>query len=800
MHSAVPVSTDHSNLSPKQALFDRVHKILSYYIKCLQRESGDGVRTNWAERGRRWIPVAFDWSTSRRREIELDSATLPLDWTTGSRLVYGYPLIVMESAKTPLNLLPLFLQPVEVRSKGSRTTVNLDTSEPCYLNREVLLALAQEPERQRALRKALSDSELGSVESSDLETLLASLCDFEVIEPSSLDLHATDIESTKPGLYHHSGIYRLSQTQYTTGLQQELAALQANVSAFEETALAALLDVPGAPINRDESFIQALPLDRQQRATCEQAWRNRLTVVTGPPGTGKTQIIVGLLIDALLRDRRVLFASKNQRAVANVESRFDTLVGPHALIRAGHRAGAEDLRQAFLSLLTDLLSAPSQQPTVSIHTLRRDYRTACRRRGRLVERLQAIANGAKPPNATLLSRALAMTENAVVSAGLHLLTEMVSRRNAQLPGRSRQILNRYRASLERLLGNRDRKVSAQLRQNLASQFKDLSSVFPLWSVTNLSASSSLPLNAGMFDLVIIDEASQSDIASALPLLYRAKRALIIGDNQQLRHIADLPSDVEHHLMHRYQLFGGNEALGYVDNSLFDLALAAPGAEVARLNNNYRSHAELIGFSNAQWYRDALVPMACYKHFTSDSERPPWQWVDTQSRSIRSAAGGVTVPVEQQAVRHILQALYDDGFSGSVGIVTPFREQSAALTRQAHRFPAAWRDARQLKVSTAHGFQGDERDLMIVSLCLAKDLHEGARTFLIRTDNLLNVAVTRARAHTILIGDRQACLVSNIGHYQKLAEFFDEQSTAPTGECYQQGPTKRYSLAPFVVSD
>ena len=67
----------------------------------------------------------------------------------------------------------------------------------------------------------------------------------------------------------------------------------------------------------------------------------------------------------------------------------------------------------------------------------------------------------------------------------------------------------------------------------------MSHLFPCWAVTSLAARGRVPFTAGHFDLVVIDEASQCDIASALPLLFRAKRSVIIGDPQQLRHITAL---------------------------------------------------------------------------------------------------------------------------------------------------------------------------------------------------------------------------------------------------------------------
>ncbi|MCX8024466.1 MAG: AAA domain-containing protein, partial [Thermanaerothrix sp.] len=79
----------------------------------------------------------------------------------------------------------------------------------------------------------------------------------------------------------------------------------------------------------------------------------------------------------------------------------------------------------------------------------------------------------------------------------------------------------------------------ELRAIVHERFKAAQRVFPIWATTNLSARQSFPLAGALFDLVVIDESSQCDIASALPLLYRAKRIAIIGDPRQLRHVATI---------------------------------------------------------------------------------------------------------------------------------------------------------------------------------------------------------------------------------------------------------------------
>ena len=102
----------------------------------------------------------------------------------------------------------------------------------------------------------------------------------------------------------------------------------------------------------------------------------------------------------------------------------------------------------------------------------------------------------------------------------------------------RRALGEFSASL-RLLAGTDSQQEQPTRADFNRHdelFQRVGAFLPAWAVTSLSARR-LPLAPATYDLLVIDEASQCDIASALPLLVRAKRAVIIGDPQQLRHIS-----------------------------------------------------------------------------------------------------------------------------------------------------------------------------------------------------------------------------------------------------------------------
>jgi very-short-patch-repair endonuclease len=103
-------------------------------------------------------------------------------------------------------------------------------------------------------------------------------------------------------------------------------------------------------------------------------------------------------------------------------------------------------------------------------------------------------------------------------------------------------------------------------------------------------------------------------------------------------------------------------------------------------------------------------------------------------------------------------------------VTPFRKQAdrindAVSGRFGSRLPATWK----LQVHTADGFQGDERDIILFSLCGGPDMPVGSRNFLAGDANRFNVAVSRARSVLRVFGNLEWAKDCGISHIQALAE-------------------------------
>jgi very-short-patch-repair endonuclease len=119
--------------------------------------------------------------------------------------------------------------------------------------------------------------------------------------------------------------------------------------------------------------------------------------------------------------------------------------------------------------------------------------------------------------------------------------------------------------------------------------------------------------------------------------------------------------------------------------------------------------------------------------------------------------------------------------GTVGVVTPFNRQRELLVHMIEqRLPRDIIDKVQLRVGTSHAFQGDDRDVMLVSLCYGRDMPRNGEWFLRNSRELMNVAVSRARAVCHVFGDREAAGTSDIRHIARLAAKISAEG-APQGE-------------------
>ena len=111
------------------------------------------------------------------------------------------------------------------------------------------------------------------------------------------------------------------------------------------------------PLVEDRPILEIVPLNSEQRQAVVQGLSTPLTVVTGPPGTGKSQVVTSLLVNQAWHASSVLFSSRNNHAVEVVESRVNALGPTPLLLRLGKEEHHAQLAQHLTATLSESSSA-----------------------------------------------------------------------------------------------------------------------------------------------------------------------------------------------------------------------------------------------------------------------------------------------------------------------------------------------------------------------------------------------------------------------------------------------------------
>ncbi len=291
------------------------------------------------------------------------------------------------------------------------------------------------------------------------------------------------------------------------------------------------------------------------------------------------------------------------------------------------------------------------------------------------------------------------------------------------------------------LVERRKKLQSKILEE--EDFKPLLEAFPCWCVTTYAVSDSLPLKPGMFDVAIIDEASQCDIASCFPIMYRAKRSVIVGDDKQLPHLSFLEKAKEQSFLSQYGIPDKYQLMWrFRTNSMFDLADYYSMNSVM-LDEHFRSLPPVINFSNREFYSDRIRVMR--KDKTEDNSL---ELIKVPDGKVDSDATR-NLPEVEELVKTLHEIIIEDERKNpdnptSIGIISPFRAQVEQLKISVPKVLSDYMIRKhQIEIGTAHTFQGDERDIMLISWGFANNSFPQSITFL-QKPNLFNVAITRAK--------------------------------------------------------
>ena len=831
----------HSRSSSAQSADDDKHtawrQLCSYLQRCIEAEAAKSL-VPYVKENSLWFLHPGD-----EKLVVGTSDSMPAPDKLSERLtsrtrsmIYGWPTVVVIDRNHMPKVAPLFAVQIEPkRSPNNQWAVHGET-EP-----EFNLAITASGIFDFSITEEISELLSHGLPFGDPEAFgalagrTADLLGLQIVSP----LNVSSLESVisrEPGVYNAAVSVAVEWSPYTSKLREELRQLRTRED-WSTTAAAHLLPGGSARENntRHSSGPLAAPLssNQSQEETLQRLRKEPLTIVTGPPGTGKTQLVVNAVANAWLDSDKVLVTSTNNGAVDVAVERAAKDVCSGLLVRTGNR----DERVAVPGRIT-AAAAQASKHQGNTAAARTALKRAATERAQLMEKLvqldkldaellrvaeqredlilaskqaaRTLWKDALPPELLISSREIERRARRLLrtwwfrrfrarrvrkrlgcleTAPLEqlanwaqidqrrakLTTQLVNKRtdHQQLKSAVGDPAIRVRdadqkwaeASLRairadtaaRIASGADRLAafntipahSDRFKRAISNSFRHLRG----WACTALTADSNFPLESGLFDLVIVDEASQCSLANVLPLAYRAKRLAVVGDPGQLNPIVSLSDGLLQEIAKQTEFDNDDLRERGVHHeygsaySAFEFA-ARPQTPVL-LNEHYRCHPHIARWFNRTFYKGELTVLTDVSD-TSQRDRAIC-WVDVAGAATRPAAGSWLNREEAEQTVRQLRAIIESSYE-TVGVVTPFTAQAQLIERIAKRQidPDRLKEI-DFESGTAHRFQGGEREAILFSSVLSPNMAPSGARWIERERSLLNVAVSRARRALIVLG-------------------------------------------------
>ncbi|MCX6782553.1 MAG: AAA domain-containing protein [Candidatus Levybacteria bacterium] len=303
------------------------------------------------------------------------------------------------------------------------------------------------------------------------------------------------------------------------------------------------------------------------------------------------------------------------------------------------------------------------------------------------------------------------------------------------------------------------KTFDELRRD-PENFNSIIDLVPVWIMELDDASRIIPLVPGMFDYVILDEASQCNVAYTLPVMFRAKKIVLVGDTEQMRDstIRFKSNKDFDELAKKYAIPNDLQikSTGNAVQSVLDIALLR-GFNSNNLQYHYRSPRELIGFSNNYFYKpkgkELIALNNNYLTYKDTNKVMLIHKVDNKNSKEIEIADNINVAEAKEILRLFKELREDPNTRNkSVGILTFFNGQ-ATFIRELFEEEGFKEEEDNYIVSIIEGIQGDEKDIIIYSFVI-RDLDQKRKYGYLTGEGgdiqsdinkgRVNVAFTRAR--------------------------------------------------------
>jgi len=902
----------------KQTNWADFRKLLGYYIDCIRFDERPSSILNYEQLNSefRFISPNIGW-VPELNEILVKNINIPfteeqspfirrvMRTSDNEGVFLGYPIHIIKTKKGDSLIQPIACIPVEFKRIASEFA-NLDLHfEDLDINSDWLDKGLYKEDKGNFLKacKIIAINEEEKITNIDIYDIVNGINSFlgdkiigENINLNKIQIFANPNKIEKTSICNCAILYVGKKIKYSINLIRELKKLKEVVSDSElnKSSLKYLFNnVIMRGGNTNIYSIPFFPANNEQEEAANNALNNPLTVITGPPGTGKSQVIANILTNLAIKQKTALFTSKNHKAIDAVVNRTNSLSKEFDIIyrcnnpetgisfdwqkaikqilampptQSSSESFAEDQENIskllhekniiitasndwtiksnqlaelqsywdkhtkYLSKrIIEILTKKNEIYNINTFNYIKNQSFIKNPKGILLFKLFWLLLKKKKTNQaiitlnkdlekfnlqlTIIDDYLDLNQNKEKIETLSLYYELaniykkilqieseikdhptLSELNKDFKECSENLINKANPLLKNAinlrfsnLGCNDKDKLLTMKNILSNATSDLFNpttklewekyftneihnlikFFPMWAVTSLSTKKALPFAAGIVDMVIIDEASQCEIPTVIPALFRAKTAVVVGDPMQFSPIITLSKTRNQALMNKHRITDISlQKYNYIDNNIFNIASIVESKNV-QLKDHFRCNLDVATFFNNTFYNKTL--RVCTDH---NSLKVPLNYkAGLIWKDICTTISGPYCKEELDEVVKFVADLNTSNFEGTIGVITPFKKQAerindAIFSQINKRF--------LIKTSfisaTAHRFQGDERDVIILSLCYQEGLPKGHKWLLADHENrnLMNVATSRAKALLYIIGNKELCKNSQIQHLTKLA--------------------------------
>jgi len=641
---------------------------------------------------------------------------------------------------------------------------------------------------------------------------------YRVISPTSTTFtKKIKLESNK---YKDIYEYYLKLADYAESIttkEEPLYYLARNYKRLTPKTESVLFDyLKGNSRNLKDIGINIVPFDfnQSQYKAIENAMKNTISIIEGPPGTGKTQTILNLIANIISRGENCAVVSNNNTAIDNVyEKLFDEDIA-FIVAKLGNKDNVDkffetnnnDSVNAFIlshaktsneiytkeiknlsdsmkliqdieinnaKLKNELIEISQEKVNFDKHELikieinekltAKDYLSLSRRLEKpkkinFIEKWFIKFKYRIKLNEMNIYDLILNVENLYYLRRIEELKYKIKENEDKLDKLNKDKTQKHLKDLSKVyllncLYDKYEKINHKdfSGQSFKSDFENFLKRYPIVLSTSHSLLNNAP-KAFLFDYLIIDEASQGDLLSNILAMSSAKKLVIVGDSRQLQQIdEDRLFEQSRILADKYEI---PPTYRYESNSVLkSMRESIENVPMTLLREHYRCSPDIINFCNKMFYDNELIPM------TKNNGQHIQIIKTVPGHHARKNPYGPGM-YNQREIDEVI-SLLKGGDKTRVGVITPFRYQADLIKKNI--------DDCNLEADTVHKFQGRQKDEIILSFVVNSldknpEQIENRLYDFVTNDKLLNVAISRGKEKvTAIVSDKVYRSENNVIH-------------------------------------